>query len=185
MRHQASLVLLGVALAIVTALAVRTPATAQPAGTTSAPAELDMTDAERAFQSLLDGAEMIGSYTMELPDAPKADTPAQAADRYVIHGIRKIGPQLWQIDAGMRYNGRDIRLPIPVPVHFADDTPVICVTRLGLPGMGTYSARVMFFADRYVGVWRADATGIGGTMTGRVIRPMQTSQPASAPAQQG
>ena len=41
-----------------------------------------------------------------------------------------------------------------MPIRWAGDTPVIVVDNLVLPGFGTVSARVMFFADHYAGYWK-------------------------------
>jgi hypothetical protein len=55
-----------------------------------------------------------------------------------------------------------------VPVKWAGDTPVISVTNFKVPTMGTYTARVMIYADHYAGTW--DAGDHGGHMWGRVER---------------
>ena len=37
---------------------------------------------------------------------------------------------------------------------------MICVDRLGIPGLGVYTARVMIYADHYAGFWSsADHSG--------------------------
>jgi hypothetical protein len=50
------------------------------------------------------------------------------------------------------------------------------VENVGFPGLGTYSARVMFHGDRYVGTWQG--TNHGGHMFGRIERENVTD-PAS------
>ena len=44
-------------------------------------------------------------------------------------------------------------LPLTLPIRWAGDTPVICVDKLGIPGLGVYTARVMIYADHYAGFW--------------------------------
>jgi hypothetical protein len=45
-------------------------------------------------------------------------------------------------------------IPLPLPIEWAGNTPVIVVDDVTIPGMGTFSARVMFFADHYAGYWK-------------------------------
>ena len=53
-----------------------------------------------------------------------------------------------------QYGGKDVTLPIPLPIRWAGDTPIVVVDNVTLPGFGTVSARVMFFDDHYAGYWK-------------------------------
>jgi hypothetical protein len=44
-------------------------------------------------------------------------------------------------------------------VAFAGDTPVIIVDNVGVPGGGTYSARVMIYEKTYAGTWNGGDHG--------------------------
>ena len=56
--------------------------------------------------------------------------------------------------ARIQYGGKDITLPIILPIRWAGDTPIVAVDDLPLPGFGTVSARVMFFEGHYAGYWK-------------------------------
>ena len=56
--------------------------------------------------------------------------------------------------ARIQYGEKDVTLPIPLPIRWAGDTPVIVVDNVPLPGFGTVSARVMFFDGHYAGYWK-------------------------------
>jgi hypothetical protein len=57
-------------------------------------------------------------------------------------------------------------IPIAVPMRFVGDTPVIMMTETELPGVGTFSVRLLFYGDRYAGTWQHGE--VGGIMSGRV-----------------
>jgi hypothetical protein len=59
-------------------------------------------------------------------------------------------------------------VPVPVKVLWAEDTPMISLTDAAIPGLGTFSARIVFFRDRYAGMWSHDE--VGGSQFGRIVR---------------
>jgi len=64
----------------------------------------------------------------------------------------------------------DVTLPVVVPVAWAGDTPMVSLTDVSLPGLGEgFSARVLFYDERYAGTW--DHGEYGGLMFG-AIEPM-------------
>ena len=67
----------------------------------------------------------------------------------------------------MKYANKDLTLPITLPVIWAGDTPMITLDNVALPGMGTFSARVLFHRNRYAGTWQHD--DIGGHMFGELL----------------
>lgn len=74
-------------------------------------------------------------------------------EKYTINGVTKLGGDVWLITARIQYGKTDIVAPIPVQVKWAGDTPVIIVDKFGLPGSGTYSARVLIYEKTYAGTW--------------------------------
>ena len=60
---------------------------------------------------------------------------------------------IWLFRTRLKYNDREIPVPIPLSVKWAGDTPVITLTDLAIPGVGTYSARVVLYRDQYAGTW--------------------------------
>ena len=77
-----------------------------------------------------------------------------------------MGGELWLITSRIRYGDVDATVPVPVVVKWAGSTPVITLDEITLPGMGTFSARVLFHSNRYAGTWQHDQ--VGGLMFGRV-----------------
>jgi len=53
-------------------------------------------------------------------------------------------------------------------VKWAGDTPVITLTNLGIPGLGTFTSRVVIYDNRYAGTWQHDK--VGGNLFGRIER---------------
>jgi hypothetical protein len=49
---------------------------------------------------------------------------------------------------------------------WAGDTPIIEMTDVTIPRLGTFSARVFFYGDRYAGTWQHGQ--YGGHMFGRI-----------------
>lgn len=85
-------------------------------------------------------------------------------DKYTILSVTKIGGDYWTINARIQYGKQDITAPIPVVVKWAGDTPVIIVDDFGLPGSGSYSARLLIYENTYAGTWTGGDHG--GLMNG-------------------
>ena len=61
----------------------------------------------------------------------------------------------------------DLTVPVPVQVKWAGKTPVITVDKVSIPGLGTFSARVLLDNDRYAGTWSHDEKG--GHLFGEIL----------------
>ncbi|MEQ8764432.1 MAG: PQQ-binding-like beta-propeller repeat protein [Planctomycetota bacterium] len=120
---------------------------------------------EREFAEMMTGVDMVGHFTVHGRDIPPQE------ERYTIKSARKMIGDLWLITARIQYGGKDSTWPAPVKVKWAGDTPMITLTDVPVPGMGTFSARVLFFRDQYAGVW--DGGDHGGQMFGRLERPAE------------
>ena len=68
----------------------------------------------------------------------------------------------------IQFGGKDVTVPLVVPIKWAGDTPVISVTDLSVPGVGTYTVRVVVYRDHYAGTW--SGTGHGGVLWGTVSK---------------
>jgi hypothetical protein len=68
--------------------------------------------------------------------------------------------------ARIKYGKNDVKIPITLQVLWAGDTPMISMTDITIPGMGTFTARVMFHGDRYAGTWQHGK--VGGHMWGMI-----------------
>ena len=121
-----------------------------------------LTELERQFTERMQNVTLIGSFTV----AGREDR-APRPDRYDIAGVEKVGDDLWRFNASMDCCGvNGATLPIVVPMRWVGDTPVIMMTDTSLPGIGTFTARVFFYGDRYSGTWQHGA--VGGHMSGRI-----------------
>jgi hypothetical protein len=119
---------------------------------------------EKKFQDTLTNATLDGRW-YEIKDGKIGE---EHAEKYTITRVTKFGTGThWVILARVQYGDKDVSLPVPVRVEWADDTPVISVTNAGLPGLGTYTARVMVYDNLYAGTW--SGTGHGGVLSGQVV----------------
>lgn len=119
---------------------------------------------EKAFASKLSGAVLAGSFSIDGKDAG-----AHKPDRYQIVSAKKSNGDDWVITAKMKIGEKEVDLPIAIKVYWADDAPVMSLTDLTIPGMGTFTARVMFHGDRYAGTWQHG--DVGGHMWGLIEKP--------------
>lgn len=162
MRKRIPLLLALLALAVVPVVAEDQPAQEQPPPPAGDAVPVEMNDLEKKFEKTMSGATMVGRFTVEGQDGDKP--PAE--ERYVISKVTKIGEDRWMFVA--RIGEAKFPVPLPLPVKWAGDTPVISVTKVTVPGMGTYSARVLIYDDHYAGTW--DAGDHGGHLWGRIER---------------
>lgn len=128
-----------------------------------------LSELERQFTDRMKGAALVGRFTI----AGREDRPA-APDRYDIASVEKLGGTDWRFNARVRYGRIDVTLPIVVTMRWAGDTPVITMTDVTIPTLGTFSARVLFYGDRYAGTWQHG--NVGGHMYGRIERSGTANQ---------
>ena len=167
MRRPVSTLLFGTLLAMapLPSDAQVSPAT-QP--TTRQPAQAEL---EKAFAERMTNCVMTGQYTV--------GNRGPRADKYTIVSVRKLQGENWLFTARVQFGDKDVTIPMIIPIKWAGDTPVISVTNLWFPGLGTYSARVLIYDDQYAGTWSsAGANPHGGQMWGRIER-LPATQPAS------
>ena len=126
-------------------------------GSVVEPASLD--EAERQFAERMRTVDLVGSFTID-----GRDNPSPRSDRYEISSVEKIGTDLWRFNA--RCCGLATAVPMAVPMRWVGDTPMIMMTDTSLPGLGTFSVRLLFYGDRYAGTWQHGETG--GHMWGRI-----------------
>lgn len=122
---------------------------------------------EAAFAALLTGSRLEGYTTLTDGDGNLVSAELEA-DSYSLTRVAKQDDGKWKFTALINYGGRPIPVSVSLPVEWAGSSPVINVEDMSVPFMGTYSARVLFDGDRYVGVWRGD--GYGGHILGKVVR---------------
>lgn len=125
--------------------------------------EPDRKELEKQFAEKMSGATLVGHFT----SGPRSGEPKE--ERYTISKVTKQEGDYWLFLARMQFAGRDVNVPLRIPVKWAGDTAVISVTDLGVPGLGTYTARVLIYGDQYAGTW--SGKDHGGHLWGRIERP--------------
>lgn len=125
-----------------------------------------LTEVERQFAERMRGVTLVGSFTTDGREGPPQ------VDRYEIVSVEKAGDDLWRFNS--KCCGLNSAIPFVVPMRFNGDTPMILMTETSLPGMGTFTARVFFYGDRYAGTWQHGE--VGGHMWGRIEK---TAAPAA------
>jgi hypothetical protein len=140
---------------VATAILVLTSCARKPANNASANLEHD-------FEQMMNGATLVGHSTTTHRDGLSGE------ERYAIDKVTKIGAETWLFQTRMHFEGHDFPLPIPVTIKWAGDTPVITLTDLSIPGLGTYTARVVLYRDQYAGTWSAKHGG--GQIFGSIVR---------------
>ena len=117
---------------------------------------------EQNFVTQMNGAALVGYFTVDGRESRQA-TP----DRYDIYSVDKVGEDRWRFNAKIGETG--VTVPVVVRMKFVDDTPVIIMDGLSIPGMGMFSGRVFFHGDHYAGTW-VHLGSVGGHMYGRIER---------------
>jgi hypothetical protein len=119
----------------------------------------ELTEREADFAKRLSPVTLVGQFSIDGKEGAKVE-------RYVISKAEKLKGNQWMITARIQYGDKDVELPVVVDIVWAGDTPVLSLTDLTLPGLGTFTSRVMFHGDRYAGTWQHDA--VGGHMWGKL-----------------
>ncbi len=115
---------------------------------------------ERACAEKMTGATLAGRFGSRNSDKLHED-------RYAISKVSKLAGNVWSFQARIQYGGYDVNVPVPVEILWAGDTPVVTMTNAGVPGMGKFTVRLLFYGDEYAGTWSNDHGG-GGTMFVRI-----------------
>jgi len=117
---------------------------------------------EAEFITALTNATMSGRWT----GIKEGTLTPEKTDTYDIISVAKVSGDNWLINARIRYGKLDLVAPVPVQVTWAGDTAVIGLTDMAIPGIGTYSARVLVYKGTYAGTWSGG--GHGGLMSGLI-----------------
>ena len=144
------------------------------------------TDAEQAaakqklfekFRAELSGAALVGHFTI----IGRPFRPAE--ERYEIASVEKVNAgDYWVFQARIKYGEKDVTLPLPLEVKWAGDTPVITLTRLTIPGLGTFSARVVIHEGKYAGTWSHGE--VNGHLFGAIERAKEENEADEAKPQE-
>jgi hypothetical protein len=130
-------------------------------GCSRKPAADSALNLEREFEQMMTGAVLVGHSTLDNREGLSGE------ERYAIDRVTKVGGDVWMFQARMTLSGHEIPLPIPVTIKWAGDTPVITLTDMSIPGMGSYTARVVLYRNRYAGTW--SGKDHGGELFGAIV----------------
>lgn len=117
---------------------------------------------EKNFAEQMENTVLIGFFTLDSEEQAKPGKP----ERYEIRKISKAENNMWVFQSRIKYGSVDTVLPILLPIEWAGDTPIVSMTDFVIPGMGTFTCRVMFYKDRYAGTWQHGDKG--GHMWGKI-----------------
>jgi hypothetical protein len=131
---------------------------------------------DKKFAESMRNVTMIGYFTDSNKEPDKL-----SEDRYVIEKIVKEDADHWTFHTRIQYGKRDMPVRLKVPVKWAGDTPVISVTKMSIPLLGTFNARVLIYDGHYAGTW--EGGGHGGQMFGRIEKNKDAEKPADAPSE--
>lgn len=118
-------------------------------------------DLEKRFRAMMSGVTLVGHSAS--PNQPGVS----AEERYVIEKVSKLAGDTWLFEARLQFGSHDLPVPVPVQIKWAGDTPVITLTDLTIPGLGTYTARVLLYRDQYAGTW--SSKDHGGQLFGKIV----------------
>ncbi|MBM3787961.1 MAG: hypothetical protein FJW30_26735 [Acidobacteria bacterium] len=119
-------------------------------------------DHEKEFETRMKGVTLVGSSTRTNKDG------VFGPERYRIDSVTKAAGDTWIFQTRMNYSGKEIAVPIPVPVRWVGKTPVIAMEDLTIPGVGTWTAHIVLSGDQYAGTWKGEKGG--GQMFGRIVK---------------
>ena len=114
---------------------------------------------EQAFIDRLTNAALVGTFSVDGQAGAKPE-------RYEIDSVKKQKGDDWVLTARIKYGEHDLKVPMVVQVYWAGDTPIISLTNLTIPGLGTFTSRVMIHEKRYAGTWQHGE--VGGQLWGKV-----------------
>lgn len=155
-----------IALCFVPAVAIAQ----QPASSEATP---QMSQRDAGLSAKLTGSTLNGYFTIT-GRAEGDQEPKLRGERYDLLEVRPIDDEgHWLFKARIRYGANDVTVPLTLPVEWAGDTPVIVVDNMGIPGLGTYSARVLFHDGHYAGHWS------GGDHGGNLFGTIERTEPAA------
>jgi adenosylhomocysteine nucleosidase len=122
-----------------------------------------LTPNEQRFQQMLSDVTLVGHFTVTGAEDPGT----LREEKYTIKKVTKMSNDYWLFFTRVQYGRRDVTVPLQLEVKWADDTPVITLTDLELPNLGTYTARVLIYRGQYAGTWSNNRFGghLFGTIT--------------------
>jgi hypothetical protein len=142
----------------------QTPTEEASSSNVAAAAGDDSSERFRSFAELLSNRVLVGRFTVDGSEGELKE------ERYELGSVTKLpNGDFWLFKTRIRYGDHDVTVPLPLEVKWAGSTPVITVNDVTIPGLGTFSARVVIADGKYTGTWRHDA--VGGHLFGQITMP--------------
>ncbi|HVC95556.1 MAG TPA: hypothetical protein VND64_17810 [Pirellulales bacterium] len=126
------------------------------------PAVVDRPTLEKEFTESLSGATLVGYFTTN-----GTKETGLKEEKYKLKNVKKLRGDTWLFE--YQYGDKGVAIPLPLEVKWAGDTPVITLTDAAIPGVGTFTARVLFYRGEYAGTWSAGADH-GGKLFGKIVK---------------
>lgn len=146
----AAVSLLTASIVMLQASAAEAPAAqAEPKQTLTEPTPAQVADLEK----LMNRATMVGHFTVTGEEGGGSAGGKLTEERYELGEVRRLESGDWLIQSRIRYGDHDVTIPLTLPIRWAGDTPIICVDEMMIPGLGTFTARVMVYRGHYAGFW--------------------------------
>ena len=123
---------------------------------------VDQAALEQEFQESMSGATLVGYFTTN----GKENGGTLKEEKYRLKTVKKLQNDYWLFE--YQYGDEGKTIPLSLQVKWAGDTPVITLTDLTIPGVGTFTARVLFYRGEYAGTW--SASDHGGRLFGKVVK---------------
>lgn len=146
---------------------------------TTATATSETQTREEKLVEFLDNCKLIGHFTIDRRGGNGSE------EAYTISKCEKLpAKDMYRLTAKIKYGTTEAEVPLEIKIVWAENTPVMILDNFWVPGMGTFSSRVMFHGKRYAGTWQHgdvnDEKQIGGLMFGRVEQIEDSPQEETA-----
>jgi len=109
----------------------------------------------------LTNVKLTGRFTV----TGREDREAKPEEYTISSAIKLPEGDMWLIKARIKYGDKDTTVPMPLEIKWAGDTPIITLTNLAIPGLGTFTSRVVLYENRYAGTWQHGK--VGGHLFGK------------------
>jgi hypothetical protein len=153
-------------------LIVQVTVAGQPAPDKAPPSVPSQEMLEKQFAETMSGATLVGQFTLV---GPKGEQPLKE-DRYTLGKVSKLKNDFWSFETRIQYGDHDVKLPLALQVKWAGDTPMITLTDVTIPGLGTFTSRVLVYRGHYAGTWSGGDHG--GHLFGKIVRENAAAGPA-------
>jgi hypothetical protein len=136
------------------------------------PATLSREELIKKLEADLTNVKLVGQFTVV-----GRESREPKPEEYSITSAMKLpDADMWLLKARLKYGDTDKTLPIPLEIKWAGDTPIITLTNLAIPGLGTFTSRVVIYENRYAGTWQHGTAG--GHLYGRIEKANEEKAPS-------